>query len=143
MIPKKKKKPTPSVQFSSIAQLGPTPMDWSTPGLPVHRQLPEFTQTHVHWVSDAIQPSHPLLSASPLTFNFSQWESQFLGRLIRSLGSPRREGSGILKEEGRTNFFFFVPLYSLGLHNNDAACLRTVSRKNLANLVILKCKIWE
>ena len=53
------------VQFSSVAQLCPAlydPMDCSMPGLPVHYQLPEFTQTHVHWVSDAIQPSHPLLS---------------------------------------------------------------------------------
>ena len=41
------------------------PMDWSTAGLPVHQQLPLFTQTHVHWVGDAIQPSHPLLSPSP------------------------------------------------------------------------------
>ena len=49
---------------SSVAQLCPTlcdPMNCSMPGLPVHHQLPEFTQTHVHWVSDAIQPSHPLL----------------------------------------------------------------------------------
>ena len=56
-----------SVQFSSVAQLCPTlcgPMNRSTPGLPVHHQFPEFTQTHVHWVSDAIQPSHPLLSPS-------------------------------------------------------------------------------
>ena len=54
-----------SVQFSSVAQSCPTlwnPMNWSTPGLPVHHQLPEFTQTHVHWVDDATQPSHPLLS---------------------------------------------------------------------------------
>ena len=54
-----------SVQFSSVAQLCPTlcdPMNRSTPGLPVHHQLPEFTQTHVHQVSDAIQPSHPLSS---------------------------------------------------------------------------------
>ena len=54
-------------QFSSVTQLCPTlcnPMDCSTPGLPVHHQLPEFTQTHVHRVSDAIQPSHPL--SSPL-----------------------------------------------------------------------------
>ena len=54
-------------QFSSVAHLYPTlcdPMDCSTPGLPVHHQLPEFTQTHVHWVSDAIQPSHPLSSPS-------------------------------------------------------------------------------
>ena len=57
-----------SVQFSSVAQSCPTlydPMNRSTPGLPVHHQLPEFTQTHVHWVSDAIQPSHPLSSPSP------------------------------------------------------------------------------
>ena len=56
-------------QFSSVAQLCPTlcdPMNRSTPGLPVHHQLPEFTQTHVHWVSDAIQPSHLLSSPSPL-----------------------------------------------------------------------------
>ena len=57
-----------SVQFSSVAQSCPTlgdPMNHSTPGLPVHHQLPEFTQTHVHRVSDAIQPSHPLSSSSP------------------------------------------------------------------------------
>ena len=56
-------------QFSSVAQSCPTlcnPMKCSTPGLPVHHQLPEFTQTHVHWVGDAIQPSHALLSPSPL-----------------------------------------------------------------------------
>ena len=57
-----------SVQFSSVAQLCPTlcdPMNCSTPGLPVQHQLPEFTQTHVHRVGDAIQPSHPLSSPSP------------------------------------------------------------------------------
>ena len=62
------------VQFSSVAQLCLTlcdPMDCSTSGFPVHHQLLEFTQTHVHWVSDAIQPSHPLLSPSPPTFNLS------------------------------------------------------------------------
>ena len=54
--------------FSSVAQSYPTlcdPMNRSTPGLPVHHQLPEFTQTHVHRVGDAIQPSHPLSSPSP------------------------------------------------------------------------------
>ena len=63
------------VQFSSVAQSCPTlwdPMDCSTLGLPVHHQLMEHTQTHVHWVSDAIQPSHALSSASPPTFNLSQ-----------------------------------------------------------------------
>ena len=57
-----------SVQFSSVAQSSPRicdPIGCSMPGLPVHHQLLEFTQTHVHWVSDAIQPSHPLSSPSP------------------------------------------------------------------------------
>ena len=53
------------------------PMDWSMPGLPVHRQLPGFTQTHVHWVSDAIQPSHPLSSPSLPAFNLSQHQGLF------------------------------------------------------------------
>ena len=55
-------------QFSSVTQSCPTlsdPMNCSTPGFPVHHQLPEFTQTHIHRVSDAIQPSHPLSSPSP------------------------------------------------------------------------------
>ena len=55
-------------QFSSVAQSCPTvcnPVNHSMPGLPVHHQLPEFTQTHVHWVDDAIQPSHPLSSPFP------------------------------------------------------------------------------
>ena len=67
-------------QFSSVAQFCLTlcdPMDCSMPGLPVHFQLPEFTQTHVHWVSDAIQPSHPLSSPSPPAFNLSQHQSLF------------------------------------------------------------------
>ena len=58
-----------SVQFNSVTQSCPTlwdPMNCSTPGLPAHHQLPEFTQTHVHRVGDAIQPSHPLSSPSPL-----------------------------------------------------------------------------
>ena len=66
-----------SVQSLSRVRLFVTPMDCSTPGLPVHHQLPEFTQTHVHWVGDAIQPSHPLLSPSPPTFNLSQHQGLF------------------------------------------------------------------
>ena len=68
------------VQFSSVAQSCPTlcnPMNRSTPGLPVHHQLPEFTQTHVHRVSDAIQPSHPRSSPSPPAPNPSQHQSLF------------------------------------------------------------------
>ena len=66
-------------QFSSVARLCQTlcdPKNCSTPGLPVHHQLPEFTQTHVHWVGDAIQPSHPLSSPS-LAFNLSQLQGLF------------------------------------------------------------------
>ena len=68
------------VQFHSVAQSCPTlcdPMNHSTPGLSVHHQLPEFTQTHVHRVSDAIQPSHPLSSPSPPAPNPSQHQSLF------------------------------------------------------------------
>ena len=67
-------------QFSSVAQSCPTicdPMNRSTPGLPVYHQLLEFTQTHVHWVSDAIQQSHALSSPSPSTFNLSQHQGLF------------------------------------------------------------------
>ena len=67
-----------SVQFSSVTQSWPTlcdPMNRSTPGLPVHHHLPEFTQTHVHRVSDAIQPSHPLSSPSPPAPSPSQHQS--------------------------------------------------------------------
>ena len=70
----------PSVQFSSVAQSCTTlcdPMNHSTPGLPVHHQLPEFTQTHVHQVNDAIQPSHPLSSPSPPAPSPSQHQSLF------------------------------------------------------------------
>ena len=69
-----------SVQFSSVAQSCLTlcePMNRSMPGLPVHHHLPEFTQTHVHWVGDAIQPSHPLWSPFPPAPNTSQHQSLF------------------------------------------------------------------
>ena len=81
-IPRLKKKSLgriSSVHFSSVAQSYPTicnPMNCSTPGLPVHHQLPEYTQTHVHRVGDAIQPSHPLSSPSPAP-NPSQRQSLF------------------------------------------------------------------
>ena len=66
-----------SVQSLSRVQLFATPMNPSTPGLPVHHQLPESTQTHVHWVSDAIQPSHSLSSPSPPALNLSQHQGLF------------------------------------------------------------------
>ena len=69
-----------SVQFSSVTQSCLTlcnPINWGTPGLPVHHHLPEFTQTHVHRVGDAIQPSHPLWSPSPPAHNPSQHQGLF------------------------------------------------------------------
>ena len=69
-----------SVQFSSVVQSCPTlhnPVNRSTPGLPVHHKLPEFTQTHVHRVGDAIQPSYPLSSSFPPAPNPSQHQSLF------------------------------------------------------------------
>ena len=75
-----------SVQFSSVTQSCLTlcdPMDCSTAGLPVHHQLPEFTQTHVQWVGDTIQPSHPLPSPSPPALNLAQHQGLF--KWVRSL----------------------------------------------------------
>ena len=77
-----------SPQFGPVAQLCLTlcnPMDCSMPGLPVHHQLPEFTQTHVYWVSDVIQPSHSLSSPSPPAFNLSQHQG-----LFQWAGSPHQ-----------------------------------------------------
>ena len=71
-----------SIQFSSVTQSCLTlcdPVDSSMPGLPVHHQLLELTQTHVHPVGDAIQPSHPLSSPSPPAFNLSQHQGLFRG----------------------------------------------------------------
>ena len=68
------------IQLSSVAQSFPTvcdPMNRSTPSLPLHHQLPELTQTEVHQVGDAIQPSHPLSSPSPLALNLSQHQGLF------------------------------------------------------------------
>ena len=97
--------PISSVQFSSVAQSCPTlcdPINCSTPGLPVHHQLLEFTQIHVHQVGDAIQPSHPLLSLSPPAPNASlhgkqmgKWETVadfiFLGSKITAYGDCGHE----------------------------------------------------
>ena len=79
-------------QFSSVTQSYPhhcDPMDCGTPGFPVYHYLLEFTQTHVHWVSDAIQPSHPLPSPSPPTFNLSQLQGLF--KWVSSLHQMAKE----------------------------------------------------
>ena len=77
LLQQKKKK---GIQFSSVTQSCPIlcdPMNRSIPGLPVHHQLPESTQNHVHWVGDAIQPSHPLSFPSPPALNRSQHQGLF------------------------------------------------------------------
>ena len=79
-----------SVQFSSVVQSCPTlcdPMDSSTPGFSVHHQLLEVTQTHVHWVGDIIQPSHPVLSPSLPAFNLAQ--HQGLNESVLSIRWPK------------------------------------------------------
>ena len=79
-----------TLHFSSVAQSCPTlcdPMDCSMPGFPVHHQLSEPTQTHVHCVGDAVQPSHPLSSPSPPAFNLSQHQS-FSSELALRIRSP-------------------------------------------------------
>ena len=91
-------------QFSSVIQLCLTlcdPMDCSTPGLPVHHQLPEFTQTHVHWVGDAIHPSHSLSSPSLPTFNLSQHQGLFkwvssLHQVAKSIGLSGSVSTSVL-----------------------------------------------
>ena len=81
------------VQSLSRVQL----LNHSIPGLPVHHQLPEFTQTHVHWVSDAIPPSHPLSSPSPPALNLSQHPGSFLmSRLLASGGQSIGASASVL-----------------------------------------------
>ena len=108
-----------SVQFSSVAQLCLTlcsPMDYSTPGFPVRHQLPELAQTHVHRVSDAIQPSHPLSSPSPPAFNFSQHQV-FFQRVISSYQVAK-----ILELQLQHQSFQWFPLGLIGLilHPRDS-----------------------
>ena len=90
----------------SVTQLGPIicdPMDCSMPGLPVHHQLPELTQTHVHWVGDAIQPSHhPLLSPSPPAFKLSQHQGLF--KWVRS----SHQVAKLLKFQLQHQFFQWI-----------------------------------
>ena len=96
-----------SVHFSSVTWLYPTvcnPVNLSMPGLSVHHQLSEFTQTHVHWVGDAIQPSHPLPSPFPPAFNLSQHQGLFkwvssshqVAKILRFTISPSSEYSGLI-----------------------------------------------
>ena len=100
-----------STQFSSVAQSCLTfcnPMNCSTPGLPVHRQFPESTQIHVHWVSDAIQPSYPLTSPFPLVLNLSQHQG-----LFKWVSSSHQVAKG-LEFQLQHQFFQWTPRTPLG-----------------------------
>ena len=99
-----------SVQFSSVAQSCPTlwdPMNRSTPGLPVHYQLPESTQTHVHRVGDAIQPSRPLSSPAPPALNLSQHQGLF------TWVSSSHQVAKVLEFQLQHQFFQWTPRTSL------------------------------
>ena len=105
-------------QFSSVTQSCPTlcnPMDCSTLGFPVHHQLPELTQTHVHQVGDAIQPSHPLSSPSPPAFSLSQHQGLFpMGQFFTS-GSQSIEVSAsasVLPILNFLNIYIYIYIYS-------------------------------
>ena len=134
-----------SVQFSSVVQLCPTlcnPMNAARPGLPVHHQLPEFIQTHVHCVSDAIQPSHPLSSPSPPALNLSQHQG-----LCKWVSSPHQVTKVLefqlqhqsLQWTPRTNLLFRMDwldllavqgtLKSLLQHHSSKASILRHSRK--------------
>ena len=96
--------PLLSVQFSSATHSCPilcNPMDCRRPGLPVHHQLPEFTQTHVHRVGDAIQPSHPLSFPSPPAFNLSQHQGLFQG-----VRSSHQVAKGLELQHQSSTFLF-------------------------------------
>ena len=103
----------------SVAKLCPTlwnSMDRSMPGFPVHHQLSEFAQTHVHWVADAIQPPHPLSPPSPLAVNLSQRQSLFqwvspsyqVAKVLELQLSPSNEYSGLISF--RIDWFDLLPL---------------------------------
>ena len=111
------------IKYSSVAQLCPTlcnPMDCSMPGFPVYHQLRELVQTHVHWVGDAIQPSHPLSSPSP-AFNLSQHQGLFkwissshqVAKILEFQFniSPSNEYSGLIS----FRWTGWIPLQSKGL----------------------------
>ena len=106
-----------AVQFSLVAQLCPTfcnPMDCSMPGFPVRHELLEIVQTHVHWISDAIQLSHPLSSPSPPAFNLSQQQGLFpMSQLFTSGGQSI--GASVSASVLPMNIQDWFPLWLTGL----------------------------
>ena len=125
--------PPKFIQFSSVAQSCLTlcdPMDCSMPGLLVHHQLPEPTQTHVHHVNNAIQPAHPLLSAFPPTFSFSQHQGLFqwvtsLHQVAKVLEFQLQHCRQILYQlryQGNPTKFRFIYPLSIDKYAHQNAC---------------------
>ena len=132
-----------SVQFSSVAQSCPTlcdPMNCSMPGLPVHHQLPEFTQTHVHWVGDAIQPSHPLSSPSPPAPSPSQHQGLF--QWVNSL----HEVAKVLEFQLQRQSFQWTGLISFRMDWLDLLAvqgtLKTLLQHHSSKASILQCSAF-
>ena len=139
-IQKERKEYIEGSYSGSVTQSSPAlcdPMDCSMPGLPVHHQLPEFIQTHMHWVGDAIQPSHPLSSPSPPALNLSQFRVFSSKSVLRircpkywsfsfSI-SPSNEYSGLISF--RMDWFDLLAVQGtlkslLQLHSSKASILR-------------------
>ena len=152
-----------SVQFSSVTQSCPTlcnPMNHSTPGLPVYHQLPELTQTHVHWTSDATQPSHPLSSLSPPAFKLSKHEGSFQTSQLFASGSQSIgvSASASVLPRNIQNWFplrwaGWISLLSKGLsrvfsrntvqkHQYFSAQLSTLSSSHIHTWVLEKLLFW-
>ena len=134
-----------SVQFNSVAQSCPTlcdPMNRSTPGLPVHHQLLEFTHTHVHQVSDAIQPSHPLSPPSTLALNLSQHQGLFHSFPMSWLFVHLVKGLELqLQQQSFQRIFRVVPLELTGLISLQSKGLSrvfssTTASESISSLVL-------
>ena len=143
-----------SQSVSSVTQSCPilcNSMDCSTPALPVHHQLMEFTQTHVRWVSDAIQPSHPLLTPSPPAFYLSQ--HQCLSQWVSSLHQVAKVLEFWLQHQSfqwtpRTDFLWdgligFVPLsLYLFIHSFYHMIIEEISSKNKSEIIHTLREKW-
>ena len=129
-------------QFTSVAQSCPTlcdPMDYSTPGFPVHHQLPELTQIHVHWVGDGIQPSHSPSSPSPPAFNLSY--NQGLFQWVSSLHQVARVLEVQLQHQSfqwilRTDFLYDKMIGSIWSPRDSLESSLTPQFKNISSLVL-------
>ena len=131
-------------QFSAVTQLCPTlcePMDCSMPGFPVHHQPLELAQTHVHRVSEAIQPSHPLSSPSPPAFNLSQHQG-----LFKWLSSLHQEAKVLEFQLQHQSFQWIFGLISFRIHWLDFLAvqrtLKTLLQHHSSKASILQCSAF-